>query len=75
VPAKLLGLTLVAATLLLHREIKKARRRGYIGPRYRRIHRDNDRWKFNLSVAGQALGALICFIGALLCFTHMVHHG
>ena len=74
-PAKLLGVTLVAAALLLHRGIKKARRRGYVGPRYRRIHRDVDRWRFNLSVAGQTVGALICVIGALLCFTHMVHHG
>lgn len=73
-PAKLLGVTLVVATLLLHRGIKKARRRGYVGPRYRRIHRDADRLRFNLSVAGQVAGALICFIGALLCLSGMLHH-
>ena len=71
-PAKLLGLALILAGLLLRHGIKRARRRGYVGPRYRRIHRDADRTKFNLAIGSQAIGALICFISAMLCFTHSI---
>lgn len=71
-PAKLLGVALILAGLLLRHRIKRARRLGYVGPRYRRIHRDADRTKFNLAIAAQVAGTLICFISALLCFTHSI---
>jgi hypothetical protein len=72
VPAKLLGLALILAGLLLRHRTKRARRLGYVGPRYRRIHRNVDRTKFNLAITAQVAGALICFISALLCFTHSI---
>ena len=71
-PAKLLGIALILAGLLLRYRVKRARRRGYVGPRYRRIHRDVDPTKFRLALASQTAGSLICFVSALLCLTHLL---
>jgi hypothetical protein len=72
VPAKLLGVVLLLAGLLLRHRIRRARRLGYVGPRYRRVYREVDRAKFNATLGAQFTGAVICFIGAVLCFTHLV---
>ena len=73
-PAKILGVALIVAGLLLRHGMARAKRRGYVGPRYRRVHRDADRWKFNAALLTQGLGALICFVGALLCLSHAAGH-
>jgi len=69
-PAKFLGIALVIAGLLLRRQFMRARVRGYVGPRYRRIHRAREGVKFHLTLGSQAFGALVCLIGAYLCLTH-----
>lgn len=72
-PAKLLGLALLFAAWLLHRGIQRARQRGYVGPSRRRIYRDAQRIQFRLTLASQALGALICCLGAYLCLAGGLH--
>jgi hypothetical protein len=74
VPAKLLGIALILAGLLLRRGIVRALNRGYVGSRHRRIHRDPQRLKFTLALSSQAVGALICFIGAYLCISGALSH-
>ena len=73
-PAKLLAVALIVAGMLLRRGVTRARQRGYVGPRSRRVHRDSERAKFNLALSSQALGALFCFIGAFLCLSHTFVH-
>ncbi len=72
-PIKLLGFAFIIAGLLLRREFVRARERGYAGPRHRRIHRKEQRLKFQLAVGSHAFGALICFVGAYLCLFHSGH--
>ena len=74
-PAKILGIVLILAALLLRRGIVKANQRGYVGSGARRIRRDAEPFRFRLSIGGQVVGALICFIAALLCFSGVLHHG
>ena len=72
---KILGIALIAAGLVLRHGVKRARQRGYVGPRHRRVHREVERLKFNLVLSSQFMGALICFAGAFLCLTHgTIHH-
>lgn len=73
-PAKLLGIALILAGWLLRRGIVRAHRRGYVGSNGRRIHRDPERLKFFVALGSQALGALICFIGAYLCISGALSH-
>ena len=56
-PAKLLGVALLLAGLLLRHRIRRARRLGYVGPRYRRVHREVDRAKFNATLPGRLTDA------------------
>jgi len=74
VPAKFLGIAFVVAGLLLRRQFTRARTRGYIGPSYRRVHRASEPGKFLLAIGTQALGALVCFIGAYFCLTGSFFH-
>ena len=73
-PLKLLGVSLIVAGFLLRRGVVKARRLGYVGSSRRRIHRDSDRWRFNVALGSQTLGALICFAGAFICLSHTILH-
>ncbi len=73
-PIKLLGLALLFAAWLLHRGIKRARHRGYVGPARRRVYRDEQRLQFRVALASQALGALICCLGAYLCLAGALAH-
>jgi len=68
-PAKLLGLALIAAGLLLRREIRRSHQRGYAGSRHRPPRRAKNRLKFYLALVSHAVGALVCFAAAYLCFT------
>ena len=73
-PAKFLGLALIAAGALLFRGIKLARVRGYTGPRHRRVSRDAHRLRFHFTLGWQALGAVICLAAAYLCLGHAFRH-
>ena len=73
-PAKILGVLLIFAGLIFRYGIKRAKKRGYFGPRHQRIHRDVDRNRFNVAMGAQYFGSWICFLGAFLCFTHILVH-
>ena len=72
---RLVGLAFLLAAYLLRRGWRKARERGYVGPRHRRVFRAVDPTRFNVAVAGQIFGAIVCFVAAVLCFTHGHSHG
>ena len=71
-PAKILGILLLLAGLWLQHGVTRARKRGYVGPKYRRIHRETDRKKFNVALGSQWVGAWICFLGGFMCLTHIL---
>ena len=73
-PLKLLGLSLIVAGFLLRRGVVKAHRLGYVGSSRRRIHRNAERFRFNMALGSQAIGALICFVGAFICLSHTILH-
>jgi len=68
-PAKLLGLALLAAAWLLHRDVKKARTRGHLGPARRPVLRAERPWSFRLAIAVRVVGLAVCAIAAFLCLT------
>jgi hypothetical protein len=74
-PAKILGVLLIVAGMLMQRGVRVARVRGYVGPRYRRVYRQDQKWKFRIALGSQGLGAFICFTSAFFCLTGGLHHG
>lgn len=73
-PAKLLGLALLLTGFLLQLGVARARLRGYIGPRRRRIYRDTERSRFRFALAKQIAGALICLAAGALCLAKGLRH-
>lgn len=73
-PAKIVGLFLLAGSFLAYLRFRRALRRGFAGPSRRRIHRDASPWRFRFALTSYFLTVLISLAAAALCLSHGFRH-